>query len=146
MKSMMRNKSNHEQSEVLSMNDFMMNLMEKYLEKYGEAEQICSSSVLKGNWVANTSYDTVHVDKTDDLLLRDALVGQGRILEEDLDNHVYVDLIRVGKRDMSEALLVVKREDRVVHIAAYAKEGLIKQHLSKQAVEKAKLFIEKQSK
>ena len=142
----MQNMSNHKRREVLSMNDFMMNLMKKYLEKYGEAERICSAAVLKGKWEANASYDTVYVDKTDDLLLRDALVGQGRILEEDLDNHVYVDLIRVGKRDMSEALLVIKREDKVVHLAAYAKEGLIKQHLSKQAVEKAKLFIEKQSK
>ena len=124
----------------------MKDLMRKYLEKYGQTERVCSPSDLKGDWMANTCYDCVSVERIDDLTIRDALVGQGRILEEDLDNHIYVDLIRVGKREMSEALLIVKCEDKAVHISAFAKEGFIKQHLAEQAVEKAKLLISKKAK
>ena len=128
------------------MEDMMKELLEKYLKKYGKVEKVCSSSDLKGNWIANACYDTICLEKVDDLMVRDALVGQGRILEEDLDNHIYVDLIRVGKMNMSEALLIIKRVEKDVYISAYAKEGLIKQHLAKQAVEKAVLLLTKQNK
>jgi hypothetical protein len=70
--------------------------------------------------------------------VRDALVGQGRIIEEDLENHIYVDLLRIGLFGLSEALLVTKIKGKSVHIIAYAREGLFKQRLAQKAVQKVK--------
>ncbi len=123
------------------MNESMLKLLKTMIEKYGKQENILYKLDSKNSWKNDTYYEVVNLDTVNDLVVRDALVGQGRIIEEDLENHVYVDLLRIGLFGLSESLLATKIEGKSVHIIAYAKEGLFKQHLAKNAVQKVKRIL-----
>lgn len=68
--------------------------------------------------------------------LRDRLLGNGKIIEEDFDKQIYVISVLAGAANMNTAVIGVKLVNQELHFAAYAKEGLIKQHTAEKAIEK----------
>ena len=68
--------------------------------------------------------------------LRDSLLGQGKILEEDFRKKMYVISIMAGAADMNEAVVAVRLSGDSLDFAGYAREGLIKQHTAEKAIEK----------
>ena len=60
--------------------------------------------------------------------LRDALMKMGRIHSEDLENHTYVAVLPGGIRKRNRAVVAFELSEKKLLIAAYAEEGLIKQH------------------
>lgn len=70
------------------------------------------------------------------LALRDSIYCVGDILEEDIDNETYKGIIFLDNLNMKSALFVGRIENGKIHVCAYAKEGIINQHVAKKAVEK----------
>jgi len=64
--------------------------------------------------------------------IRDSLLGLGRILEESSKENYCLSTVCVGP---SAAVLIAHALNGKVEIAAYAEEGLICQHLAKNAIE-----------
>ena len=60
------------------------------------------------------------------------------ILKEDMDKSIYIAAIKAGIFDANEAIVIALIDQHKCSIAAYAKEGLIKQSTSKRAIEKIK--------
>ena len=85
--------------------------------------------------------DSVEVDGATDLKIRDAILGMGKILEEDLDNHSYITTVRLSGDRETQAM--ISRDGNKIEIIAYGREGLIKQNLADKTVEKLKTAIEK---
>jgi len=72
------------------------------------------------------------------LATRDALIEVGDILEEDLDDGLYVASVDAGLANANAALVVGVIVGRRCVLAACAKEGLIKQSTAKKALERLK--------
>ena len=108
------------------------------VKEYGQTEYICSADALEKNWERWTASDRVTVSEASDLHIRSRVIGLGRILEEDLEKHVYVMLVKAGK---NEALVVTHTTGMNVDIAACAREGLINQHIAKKAVDHVKSML-----
>ena len=70
--------------------------------------------------------------------IRDIFDEFGIILKEDLDKRIYIAVIKVGMFDANETITIALIDQHKCLIAAYAKEGLIKQSISKRAIEKIK--------
>lgn len=70
--------------------------------------------------------------------IRDVFSETGIILKEDLDKSIYIAAIKAGIFDANEAIVIALIDQHKCSIAAYAKEGLIKQSTSKRAIEKIK--------
>ena len=70
--------------------------------------------------------------------IRDIFDEFGIILKEDLDKSIYIAAIKAGIFDANEAIVIALIDQHKCLIAAYAKEGLIKQSTSKRAIEKIK--------
>ena len=70
--------------------------------------------------------------------IRDIFDEFGIILKEDLDKSIYIAAITAGIFDANEAIVIALIDQHKCSIAAYAKEGLIKQSTSKRAIEKIK--------
>ena len=67
--------------------------------------------------------------------VRDCLIGNGRILEEDFEKQIYVIAIEAGIANMNTAIIAIQRIDsNKLSILGYAKEGLIKQHTAEKAI------------
>ena len=64
--------------------------------------------------------------------IRDAVLGLGKILEENLEEQYYLTTVDVG---LSAAVLVARASENVAEVAAYAEEGIIRQHLAYKAIE-----------
>lgn len=74
--------------------------------------------------------------------IRDRLFLLGNILYEDLENQVYVAYVRAGIGNMSGAVLAMQLCGSKLMVAAYAKEGAIKQNLCEKAIQKVKEVAE----
>lgn len=70
--------------------------------------------------------------------LRDSIIGLGTILEENIQEQVYVISIMSGAANMNAAVVAIKLSQNVIQFAGYAREGLIKQHTADKAIEKIK--------
>lgn len=68
--------------------------------------------------------------------LRDAIIGVGKILEEDFEISTYVVDIPAGAANMNSAVVAIRLNNSCVSIIGYAKEGLINQHTAKKAIDK----------
>lgn len=69
--------------------------------------------------------------------LRDAVYDlDGNILEEDLDDNIYVASIKGGTFNANYAYVAMQLTDEEVSFAIYAMEGLINQHTSEKVLEK----------
>ena len=58
----------------------------------------------------------------------------GNILQFDEENQVCTAVVGSGFANMNPALVVAMMEDQTLYLAAYAKEGLIKQHTAEKAL------------
>ena len=77
------------------------------------------------------SSGSVKLKKGSDLYVRDKILGHGRILKEDVDNHYYITTINNGK---NTTYAMISRNGNRASISAYAREGYIKQNLSDKTV------------
>ena len=68
--------------------------------------------------------------------MRDHLYMLGNIIYEDLDRQVYVAKVRAGYGDMNSAMVAMQLQGEKLFVAGYAKEGIIKQNICKQALQK----------
>ena len=75
------------------------------------------------------------------LMVRDALLGLGTILEENLEKQYYMTTIKVGFLGAAESVALVYLNTDVLSVAAYAKEGLIPQHNAQKAIDIIKKHI-----
>lgn len=73
--------------------------------------------------------------------LREAIVVNGDILEENIDEQSYIAVIQTGFMKATRALVVAVLQDEDIYFAAYAKEGLIKQKLAQKAIELIKDYL-----
>lgn len=68
--------------------------------------------------------------------IRDKLYLLGKILHEDLDSQVYVAAVHAGFGNMNNAVVALQLIGSKLYIVGYAKEGLIKQNICDQAIQK----------
>lgn len=117
----------------------MLQKLSRAVRKYGEQSAASSKNVeLQSKDVA---YDSMEVDDINILHVREALIRVGKILEEDIEYKTHISTIPTGAMKAARALAVTVLDDHVLYIAAYAKEGLIKQNLAKHAIETIKQSI-----
>ena len=70
-------------------------------------------------------------EKVSMLKIRDTLLLIGNIIKEDLDEEFYIGTINAGI-----AFIIIKKNEGNIAICCYAREGLIKQHTARKAIEK----------
>ncbi len=105
------------------------------VKKYGSSGNICSVDELIKKWERCTAEGSGEIPGASDLRVRAAIIGLGKIVEEDLDKHTYVTTIKIGKgAGINEALMVTLLNGNTVYYAACAHEGLISQHIAEKAV------------
>ena len=73
--------------------------------------------------------------------LRRAIAACGNILEENSEAQFFIAVIPTGRMNATRALVAAVLQNGVMHFAAYAREGLIKQHLAKGAIDSIKKQI-----
>lgn len=73
--------------------------------------------------------------------LRDGLLCIGHILEENIDDKIYVVSIKAGILDVNNAIIVCKLFSSKMYLIGYAREGLIKQHTCTKAMNKIEDMI-----
>lgn len=67
------------------------------------------------------------------LQLRDRLLTLGNILEEDIEQNIYVVAIQAGAFHGNTAIIAVQLSEQQLYMMGYAKEGLINQHTCEKA-------------
>lgn len=85
--------------------------------------------------------DTIEVRDASLQRLREAFFKTGDILDEDKANKVITATIPTGNMNASAALVVARCENESVSVAAFFKEGLIKQHGAKRAIAKLRAVL-----
>lgn len=75
-------------------------------------------------------------EKVSMLKIRDTLLIIGNILKEDLDEEFYIGTINAGIANKNIAFIIIKKNEGNLAICCYAREGLIKQHTARKAIEK----------
>lgn len=113
------------------MDELIKKLLLTAVDRYGQQENIVTHTELERKWNRESYYAEVTVTDTSPLKLRTALIGLGRILEENMDELYWVSTIRVRSND---ALLIMKVVNGNAYIAACAHEGVIMQHIAQKAV------------
>jgi hypothetical protein len=68
--------------------------------------------------------------------LRDSLIGLGTILDEDFEINTYVISVPAGLLNMNSAVVALQLDGNDLCMLGYAKEGIIKQHTVKKAIDK----------
>ena len=78
--------------------------------------------------------ETENIDDSNASLqkIHDAVLGMGRILEENKEGNYCLTTIDIRA---SAAILIARTNEGIVEIAAYAEEGIIRQHLARKAIE-----------
>lgn len=76
----------------------------------------------------------MNIENGDFLLVSQLLNAIGNILQFDEENQVCTAVVGSGFANMNPALVVAMMEDQTLYLAAYAKEGLIKQHTAEKAL------------
>lgn len=78
------------------------------------------------------------VSKESDAFLnaRNAVMETGRVLLEDREQNTIEGIIYAGVGNMNPAIVVVRVFDNSITISAFAKEGVIKQHTAKKAIDR----------
>lgn len=83
-------------------------------------------------------FDSVRIEGINSKKLREAMIKTGEILDEDENTGAITAVIPTGSMNASRALVVARIDADVVEFAGFFKEGLIKQHGAKHAIEKIK--------
>ena len=114
------------------MSEAMKELLMYAIDTYGVPEFLLSKEKVISHWdKCSCTGSAVIASNPTDLQMRSAIMGLGRILEEDTEKHIYITTVKCRS---NEALAVLKRKDETVEIAACAQEGLIPQHIAQNAV------------
>lgn len=106
------------------------------LQKYGEL-------VVAGNTVESllkkySKIESVRVTDVTIEVLRKAIAACGNILEANDDEQFFIAVIPTGRMNATCALVAVVLQNDILYFAAFAKEGLIKQHLAQTAIDSIK--------
>ena len=83
-------------------------------------------------------YDSVTIRGINPKKLSEAIIKTGEILDEDEKTGAIIAVIPTGSMNASRALVVARIDADAVEFAAFFKDGLIKQHGAKHAIEKIK--------
>ena len=83
-------------------------------------------------------YDTFHVGTISYGMLRDALLRIGEIIQDHEDKYEIIARVGAGFANMNPAVMVIAIQGEYLSVAAYAKEGLIKQHTAEKAIQNLK--------
>jgi hypothetical protein len=75
-------------------------------------------------------------EKVSMLKIRDTLLLIGNIIKEDLDEEFYIGTINAGIANKNIAFIIIKKNEGNLAVCCYAREGLIKQHTARKAIEK----------
>ena len=70
------------------------------------------------------------------LKIRDTLLRMGNLLKENLEEEYYIGTIRAGIRNKNTAYIIIKKDKKILDVCCYAREGLIKQHTARKAIDK----------
>ena len=70
--------------------------------------------------------------------VKEAIVANGDILEENPEEQWYISAVYTGCMNAVRAITAVVLQEDVLFFAAYAKEGLIRQHLAQKAIDSIK--------
>lgn len=87
--------------------------------------------------------DMFEVENMSQQRLREAILKTGEILDEDPNTGVITAVLPTGNMNASRALVVAQHEGNTVHVAAFFKEGLIKQHGARQAIDAIRRQLKK---
>ena len=89
-----------------------------------------------GEFEFDIALEDVHmnIENGDFLLVSQLLNAIGNILQFDEENQVCTAVVGSGFANMNPALVVAMMENQTLYLAAYAKEGLIKQHTAEKAL------------
>ncbi len=82
--------------------------------------------------------EIINLKKSTDLFIRDSIIGMGTIIKEDLVNHYYITTVKMGLLGNVETQAIIVRKEEKAEIVVYAHEGIIKQHLAENTIEKLK--------
>ena len=75
--------------------------------------------------------------------IQELILPVAQILDIDEEESVLTVAVKSGSFNMHEAVLALIKEDGVIHLGAYASEGLISQHTSEKAIKRIKELLEK---
>jgi len=75
--------------------------------------------------------------------IEELIISVAQILDFDEEKSVLTVAVKAGSFNMHEAVLALIKEDGVIHLGAYASEGLISQHTSEKAIKRIKELLEK---
>ena len=77
------------------------------------------------------------------LRIRDYLIKQGLILEEDLNRNIYIAKFDLGLFKMSSSIVGLLLDGDKVVMGVYSKEGLIKRNIANKTIDMIKEFMNK---
>lgn len=70
------------------------------------------------------------------LKIRDTLLKIGTLLQENLEEEYYIGTIAAGIGNKNTAYIIIKKNKKSLGVCCYAREGLIKQHTARKAINK----------
>ena len=70
------------------------------------------------------------------LKIRDTLLRVGNLLKENLEEDYYIGTITAGIGNKITAYIIIKKNKKNLDVCCYAREGLIKQHTARKAINK----------
>ncbi|OUN88455.1 hypothetical protein [[Collinsella] massiliensis] len=106
-----------------------------YAAALGELDyRVQEKAFSKGSFFSEARVDGCNQYKT----VRDALIDAGTVLLDDEEQGIALAMLKGGAGGMAPVLLLAKVEGNEVSLGAYSKEGLIRQHAAKKAVESLK--------
>lgn len=119
-------------------NELLTNIISTYAPQFGRALTKAAARKLADSAVEeqleNITGSTYTSAKT-------ALSECGIILEENMSDGSIAGVIQSGAANMNPAFVLLSIEGNTIHMKASAKEGLIKQHTAKRAIEIFKLAL-----
>ena len=70
------------------------------------------------------------------LKIRDTLLKIGTLIQENLEEEYYIGTIAAGIGNKNIAYIIIKKNKNNLDVCCYAREGLIKQHTARKAINK----------
>lgn len=111
-------------------------LLKKAADSYAPAlgelgPQVGEKAFAKGSYFTETRVFRDEPYK----IVRDTMIDVGTVLLDDEGGGTALAMLKGGAGGMAPVLLLAKIKDDIVSLGAYSKEGLIRQHAAKRAVD-----------
>lgn len=113
-----------------------IDVLARGLQKYGELA--VAGTTVENLLKKHSKTESVRVNGITMEHLRRAIASCGNILEANIEEQFFIAIIPTGRMNATRALVAVVLQNDVLQFAAYAKEGLIKQHLAQTAIDSIK--------